>query len=563
MSAAPLSDYDLALRQRSRTSFGEDATLGDGARVVCLADVQPETVVWLWPGYVPLGKLTVLEGDPGLGKSTLALGLAAAVSRGGTLPGGGRVEPSGVVIITYEDGLADTIRPRLDAAGADVARVFAIQGVARPGELERLISFPDDAPAVFEAVARLNAKLVIVDPLAAALSSETDSHRDADVRRALAPLARFAEEYGVAVLVIRHLTKAASGRAIVAGGGSIAIAAAARSVIAVHTDPDHPEDAGARILASVKCNLTSRPPSLAFRLLGDPGESARVEWSGISTHTADHLAALRADTEGGADAEREIDAWVRSDLDDGPQDRREVLRRGGAAGFSIRSIERAAARLGVIRRQSGFASEKRSEWSIPSIPPNPANSRQYADVGAIGGIEGTPNPASLGALGAIERERCPDCGGSDLTWTPEGNVCENCPLAGGAASGNGRTATATALPLNGDGAGSAPVASDGPAPTASAPETAAVSDDSPAVQVPPARFIAARRPSLLLAGVTYEPGADVPEQLVSKKPNLERAGYVVRAEFSDAVKKGPVGEVPADCQKARDAPRPAIEVAVA
>lgn len=526
MNAAPLSDHDLALRQRSRTSFGEDATPEDGTHVVCLADVQPEKVSWLWPGYVPLGKLTVLEGDPGLGKSTLALGLAAAVSRGGTLPGGGRAEPSGVVIITYEDGLADTIRPRLDAAGADVARVFAIKGVARPGELERLISFPDDAPAVFEAVARLNAKLVIVDPLAAALSSETDSHRDADVRRALAPLARFAEEHGVAVLVIRHLTKAASGRAIVAGGGSIAIAAAARSVIAVHTDPDHPEDASARILASVKCNLAERPASLAFRLLGDPGESARVEWSGISTHTADHLAALRADTEGGADAEREIDAWVRSDLEDGPQDRREVLRRAGAAGFSNRTLDRAAARLGVTRRQSGYGSEKHSEWSLSPIAPQ---SRQSSLVSSAGG------------LGAIEPERCPDCGGSDLTWTPDGNRCEACARAGGAASGNGRTATATALPVNGDGAGSAPVASDGPAPTSSAPNTApppataAVADERPAVEVlaperaevlPERRFIAARRPSLLLASVLYKPGDPVPVGLVTGA--LEHCGYVRR-----------------------------------
>jgi hypothetical protein len=122
----------------------------DTARVVCLSDVEPENIRWLWPGWIPLGKLTVLEGDPGLGKSTLALALAAAVSTGRALPGSSAATPAAVVIVTFEDGLADTIRPRLDAAGADVSRVHAIQGIAPPEGLERLVCLPDDASAVFE-----------------------------------------------------------------------------------------------------------------------------------------------------------------------------------------------------------------------------------------------------------------------------------------------------------------------------------------------------------------------------------------------------------------------------
>jgi hypothetical protein len=374
-------------------------------RIVRLSGVVPEEVQWLWPGYLPLGKLTVLEGDPGLGKSTLAIAVAAAVSQGTALPGGRPVTPAPVVLVTYEDGLADTIRPRLDAAGADASLVYAIQGMTSSrGEPERLACFPQDAPDVFDAVRTLGARLVVIDPLSAALAGTTDSYKDADIRRALAPMSRFAEETGVAVLVIRHLTKSA-GRAITSGGGSIGIAAAARCVLAVHEDPDRPGDSGARLLAVVKSNLAERPPTIAFRLASEPGQAAHIEFAGESHHTADGLAALRGDVEGGADAAREIDEWLRSYLADGAQDRREVFRQAEKSGFSARSLDRAAQRLGVHRVQSGFGKEKRSEWSLSINPAIPANTRLQARMGAdeVDGAFGAAEPAVI-SLRIVERD---------------------------------------------------------------------------------------------------------------------------------------------------------------
>jgi hypothetical protein len=335
----------------------------DELNVVRLSDVTPETVSWLWPGYIPLGKLSVLEGDPGLGKSTLALSIAAAVSRGRGLPGRLECDPADVVLVSYEDGLADTIRPRLDAARADVHRVHAVQGITHAGTHdETLISFPTDSESVFDLVSELGAQLVIVDPLSAALAGQIDSYKDADIRRVLAPMARFAEDSGAAVLVVRHLTKSGR-RAITAGGGSIAIAAAARVVLAVHQDPDRPDDAGSRVLAPVKCNLSSKPASLAFHLTSEATGAVRVEWSGESSHTADTLSSLRDDFENGA-SEREMDEWLRAVLSEGPQTRKEVFRQAKGAAFSERSLDRAATRLRVKRIQSGFGKEKCSEWSL-------------------------------------------------------------------------------------------------------------------------------------------------------------------------------------------------------
>src|SRR5262245_4712530 len=172
---------------------------------VLLSSVQPERVEWLWPGRIPLGKLTIIDGDPGLGKSVLTLDLAARVTRGQAMPceprePGEECEPAGVVLLSAEDGLADTIRPRLEAAGAHVDRVLAIESVP-VGEGSRPPVLPDDIPLVRLACRRMEAKLVIVDPLMAYISAEHSAHKDQDIRRAMHPLAQMADETGVAVVV--------------------------------------------------------------------------------------------------------------------------------------------------------------------------------------------------------------------------------------------------------------------------------------------------------------------------------------------------------------------------
>lgn len=314
-----------------------------------LSEVRPEAVSWLWYARIPLGKVTLLDGDPGLGKSTLALDLAARVTTGLPMPGDGDAqrESAGVVILTAEDGLADTIRPRLDAADADTSRVVALDKVFPPEDPDgRLPSLPGDVPDLRRAIARVGAVLVIVDPLMAFLSPETNSYRDQDVRHALNPLVRAAEETGAAVLVIRHLNKSTGANPLYRGGGSIAFIGGARSGLLVARDPD---DETRRVLASTKCNLAPQPESLAFHIEEAHAGASMVVWDGASPHGAGQLLAEPADSaERGALAEaKEIVADI---LAGGPVPSNELRRRVMAEGVSEHTFRRARQALDCATR---------------------------------------------------------------------------------------------------------------------------------------------------------------------------------------------------------------------
>jgi RecA-family ATPase len=204
------------------------------AVIVCLADVKSRAVRWIDPGRIPLGKHTSLIGDPGVGKSGIALDYAARVSTGREMPDGSHGDlygkPAGVVILSAEDDPADTIRPRLEAMGGDLSRIVLLPGVTTE-DGERMPNL-HDVPAIKQAVRRVQAKLVIVDPLMAYLPGGTDSYKDQAVRHALAPLCKLARQRGVALLVVAHLNKNVEQvKAIYRAGGSIGIAGNARSVL--------------------------------------------------------------------------------------------------------------------------------------------------------------------------------------------------------------------------------------------------------------------------------------------------------------------------------------------
>jgi hypothetical protein len=245
--------------------------------LVALADIEPTRVEWLWPGYIPLGKLTILDGDPGLGKSTILLDLAARASRGETTPTGTPLGTFSTIVITAEDDAADTIRPRLDVAGGDPSRVYHLAKLTLPDEADRLARLVD----------RTAARLVVIDPLVAYLADGVKTNSDHEVRRALEPVAAMAERLHIAVVAIRHLNKQSGGDAIYRGGGSIGFTGLARAVLAVGRDPD---DEDRIVLAAVKVNVARRPPSLAYRLVAEGDyEPARVQWEGESAHTAESL----------------------------------------------------------------------------------------------------------------------------------------------------------------------------------------------------------------------------------------------------------------------------------
>ena len=314
---------------------------------VLMSQVQSERVSWLWDGRIPLGKLTVLDGDPGQGKSTLAFDLAARVSTGWAMPdGSGGSEPGGVVILSAEDGLGDTIRPRLEAAGAELDRIVALPDCPdKDGQGDHPPVLPDDLEWIEQAIQRVNAKLVIIDPLMAYLSGTTNSHRDQDIRRVLARMAALAEETGAAILVIRHLNKSTGGNALYRGGGSIGIIGAARSGLLVARDPEQEQDGERRVLASTKSNLGPKPESLSFHLEQAANDASRVVWDGVSSHDANALLAQADDGERGAVEEaKEV---LISILADGRIQADEVKKQYRQAGISDASARRAKDALKV------------------------------------------------------------------------------------------------------------------------------------------------------------------------------------------------------------------------
>src|SRR5215204_3272622 len=332
-----------------------------------LSGVEPEEVEWLWPSWLALGKLALVDGDPGLGKSAMTLDLAARVSAGKGFPDGATCEPAGVVLLSAEDGLADTIRPRLDAAGADVNRVLALATVPDENGHDRLLSIPDDIPLIEKGIRRVKARLVVVDPLMAFLSGETNSHRDQDVRRALAPLAGLAERTGACVLVIRHLNKAPANNPLYRGGGSIGISGAARMAFVVGKDP---QDENRRVVASTKNNLAKSPKSLMFTLEEAESRSVMVNWLGQSGVSAKDLLATPQDQEH-ADARSEAVEFLADILADGPMPASDIIRDAEDAGIAEKTLRRAKKLLDVIVYRENTTGEKRGSgrwlWKLPMV----------------------------------------------------------------------------------------------------------------------------------------------------------------------------------------------------
>lgn len=316
--------------------------------LVTLSTVKRERVSWLWPGRVPLGKITLLEGDPGLGKSTLALDLIARATTGRPMPHGAQgTEPASAIVLSAEDGLADTIRPRLEAAEADLSLVHALTAVKMPDGAEVFPTLSANLEQIRAAVVETDARIVLIDPFAAYIGAETNSWKDTDVRRCLAPLAALAEDLGVAVLLVRHLTKGGGSSAIYRGGGSIGIVAAARSALLVAKDP---EDEDRRILAPVKSNLCAPPPSIAYRM-ETLGDVARIAWeAGTVELTAGALLAAQGEDgedEDGSSLLEEAADFLRDLLQHGAVGTGAVQTDARKAGHSWRTVRRAQKRLGI------------------------------------------------------------------------------------------------------------------------------------------------------------------------------------------------------------------------
>lgn len=339
-----------------------DGQAPDGAIVTRLADVVEERVSWLWPRRAARGKLTLIEGDPGLGKSIVTMDVAASVTTGGELPGGGSFGPAPVVIMTAEDGLADTVKPRLLAAGGDASLVTALTAVRRKGK-DAFPSLLRDVDALEAVVKETGAALVIIDPLMAFLG-QADAHKDQDVRTALAPVAAMAERTAAAVIVVRHLNKAASANAIYRGGGSIGIIGAARAAFLVAKDADDEER---RIIACVKNNLAPLPPALAYRVVGTASGAPRLRWERRPVEiTADQLLAASMEKESDrGQAMADAVNFLRDRLSSGAVDAKGLREEAVAKGHSWRTIRRAQRKLKIDPQKGHGSGNAAWTWALP------------------------------------------------------------------------------------------------------------------------------------------------------------------------------------------------------
>lgn len=314
--------------------------------VVNMATVLPERVEWLWRGRIPFGALTIIEGDPGTGKSTLTLDIAARLSNGTSMPITGEAhEPATALLLSAEDDPARTIQPRLRAAGADLELCELYVG-----EGDGLPEIPRDVGKIGELVRLYSARLVLIDPLAAYLGDEINSHRNQHIRRALAPMATLAVETGAAIVLVRHLNKGSGGPAIYRGGGSIGIIGAARTA---HVVAKHPDDDNRRVIACVKNNLARAPRAVSFDI-DDRGETSAIRWGEETDISADSI--VGSENVGSPGRRREeASEFARVALQDGPIASKEFEARAHEAGVSKATLRRACDDLGVGREKRGTA----------------------------------------------------------------------------------------------------------------------------------------------------------------------------------------------------------------
>ena len=292
-----------------------------------------------------------------MGKTFISLTLAAAITRGWPLLSqtgapGDELEPADVLCMSAEDGLADTLRPRLDAADADVSRVHALTGWRLDdGDegVEGTVSL-GDIPILEQALVQTKAKLIIIDPLQAYLGAGVDMHRANEVRPLLSALGNLAEKYGCAVICIRHLSKAMSPKAIYSGMGSIDFAAAARSILMVG------EHDGERMLAHVKSSLAPQGKSILYEL-----RDGSLNWLGISDVTAEELRVPQKVESEGSTLEAAV-VFSQNFLGNGPQPANATFKAAQQEGISSRTLKRAKAQLEVKSQRASAGNEGEGQW---------------------------------------------------------------------------------------------------------------------------------------------------------------------------------------------------------
>jgi hypothetical protein len=356
-----------------RSASTENAHVQVELDAVLLSDIPPEPVRWLWNQRIAEGKLNLIAGDPDVGKSLLTADIASVVTKRGQWPDGSRVKTLGsVVMLCGEDGLADTLRPRIDAAGGDATRITVVPSKKvsdREGKTVRhSICLLADLDRIEAKIVELgDTRLLVIDPINVYIAGgNIDTNRDTDLRRVLTPLKEMAERTGVAVLAIAHFNKGSQQAAIYRVAGSVGLVAACRTTSAVFRDPDEPTGPR-RLWLPGKNNLVLDKTGLAYVIKPSPNGAPVVSWEAEPVLiTADDVltrAANRGKKRPSPELDDAID-WLQHALLNGPRPQKEVVTEGDAAGFKGMTIRRAADRLNVQRSKTGFQGPWL--WALPA-----------------------------------------------------------------------------------------------------------------------------------------------------------------------------------------------------
>jgi hypothetical protein len=314
-----------------------------------LSEIKAKQAKALWHPRIPLGECTIIDGDPGTNKSSMVLDLAARLTVGAGMPDGGKAVKGGVVLLVGEDSIAKTVRPRLKAAGADLTRIAV---------LPTSTTIPDDLPVVKEAARKVKAKLFVIDPLLAFLGP--NANVDQAVRKALTPLAEFADTTNMAVPMVRHLNKSGGLHALYRGSGSIGISAAVRSALLV---AHAPHDADLRVLCRVKNTLGLKAPCLLFEPVTTKNGAVGIEWRGACHYKPEDLL---KNADGKADRLEEAKDYLLDLLAKDAVEQQMVKVKAKEAGLAWRTVERAKEVLGVKSSRKGWGPGSRCYWSLPN-----------------------------------------------------------------------------------------------------------------------------------------------------------------------------------------------------
>ena len=316
---------------------------------ITLSSVKAKKVDWFWPPLIPFGMITIMEGDPGEGKSFLAMNLTTLITKGAKLPNGTKLQRGNVLYLSSEDDAAYTIRPRIDAMGGDADRVRILGSILSFDEsgLEELREELDESEP----------DVIVIDPIVAFIPEKSNTGASNQMRALLGKLNDIASEYGCAIILIRHLIKMRQEKAIYQGGGTVDFIAAARSAVRV---AEHPSDPTLRVMAHMKHNIGPKGQSWLFKLVETSEDMPpKFEWVGPTSLTVEDLNGSTSNQ--GLKPMDAAKAFLLRELEGGPRKATEMIELADMDGITERTLKRAKPGLGVIsiQKKSGWI------WKLP------------------------------------------------------------------------------------------------------------------------------------------------------------------------------------------------------